>query len=78
MVCFIQFRVLPSNLNMFTAHRPDIIQDRELNEDIPAFPASISASYLIILNLHEMNTGPIIHRLPSGCILFPLMSRMLD
>lgn len=58
MVRFIQFSALPSHLNMFTAHRPDIIQDRELNEDIPAFPASISASYLIILNLHEMNAGP--------------------
>lgn len=43
---------------MFTTHRPDIIRDKELNEDIPAFPASISASSLIILNMHEMNRGP--------------------
>lgn len=64
MVCFMLVSVLASNLNMFTTHRPDIIQDGELNEDIPAF----SASSLIILNMHEMNTGHIIHRLPSCCI----------
>lgn len=68
MVCFMLVNVLASNLNMFTTHRPDIIRDGELNEDIPAFSASISASSLIILNMHEMNTGHIIHRLPSGCI----------
>lgn len=58
MVCLMQFSVLASNLNIFTTHRPDFIKGRELNEDIPAFPASVSASSLIILNMHEMNSGP--------------------
>lgn len=63
MVCFVLVSVLASNLNMFTTHKPDIVQDREPDEDTPALSSS-----LIILNMDEMNTGHTILRLPSGCI----------
>lgn len=73
MICFMQFSVLTSNLNMFTTHRPNVIQDRELNEDIPAFPAIISASSIIIQNMHEMNKGPHHPQAPHRAV-FLLMS----